>query len=248
MRGLYPVFKRELLSLFVTPVAWVVTAAFLFLQGFYFFLLVASFASQQDAVQGTGPVESFFGQTALFYLPLVIICPVLTMRLFSEERRSGTIEALLTAPVTPAGVVMGKYLAALATYVVMWLPTVLYMVILSRFGEIDTRVVMTGYLGVLLIGMGYLAVGTLTSAMTQSQLAAAVAASAFILVLFGVGFGEFFLSPGPTRTMASHVSVWAMMNDMSRGLVDTRRLVFWGSLTVVPLFVTTRAVESWRWG
>lgn len=248
MRGMIPIFKRELLSLFVTPVAWVVAAAFLFLQGFYFFLLVANFASQQDSVQGSGPVEAFFGQTALFYLPLVIICPVLTMRLFAEERRSGTIEALLTAPVTPAGVVLGKYLAALATYVAMWLPTGLYMVLLSRFGEIDVRVVLTGYLGALLVGMGYLAVGTLTSAMTQSQLAAAVAASGFILVLFGVGFGEFFLQPGATRTMASHVSVWAMMNDLSRGLVDTRRLVFWGSMTVVPLFMTVRTVESWRWG
>jgi ABC-2 type transport system permease protein len=243
-----PIYKRELLALFVTPVAWVVAAAFLFLQGFYFFLLLASYASQQDTVQGAGPVEAFFGQTALFYLPLVIICPVLTMRLFAEERRSGTIEALLTAPVTPTGVVLGKYLAALTTYVIMWAPTGLYMVLLSRFGEIDTRIVLTGYLGTLLVGAGYLAIGTLSSALTTSQLAAAVAASGFILVLFGVGFGEFFLDPGPARTMSSHVSVWAMMNDLSRGLIDSRRLVFWGSLTLVPLFVTTRTVESWRWG
>jgi len=248
VRGLVPIYKRELLALFVTPVAWVVMASFLLLHGFFFFLLVASFAAQQDVITGSGPIEAFFGQTALFYLPLVFVCPVLTMRLFAEERRAGTIEALLTAPVDPTGVVLGKYLAALTTYVALWVPTSLYMVLLSRFGSIDVRIVLTGYLGAFLVGAAYLAIGTLASALTTSQITAAVSASGFILMLFGIGFGEFFLDPGPVRSMSGHVSVWALMNDMSRGLVDTRRLVFWGTLTQTPLFVTVRTVESWRWG
>jgi ABC-2 type transport system permease protein len=248
MRGLVPICKRELLALFVTPVAWVVMTAFLLLHGFFFFLLLANFAQSQDVITGGGPIEAFFGQTALFYLPLVFVCPVLTMRLFAEERRTGTIEALLTAPVTSTGVVLGKYLAAMITYVAIWAPTGLYVAVLSRFGEVDVRIVATGYLGTLLVGAAYIGIGTLASALTTSQITAAVGASGFILLLFGLGFGEFFLEAGPTRDFASHVSVWALMNDMSRGLVDTRRLVFWGPLAVLPVFVTVRTVESWRWG
>ncbi len=248
MRGFWPIFKRELFSQVVTPVAWALAVQFLLLQGVFFFLLVTNYASQQDVVLGAGPVEAFFGQTALFYFPLAIICPVLTMRLFAEERKAGTIEALLTAPVTTTAVVLGKYLAALVVYVGLWAPTTLYMVILGRFGELDLRLVATGYLGAFLIGSAYVSMGTLASSMTSSQLAAAVGGAGFILLLFAFGFAEFFLEAGPSRDVASHVSVWATMNDMSRGLIDSRRLVFWGSLTVVPLFVTVRVVESWRWG
>jgi ABC-2 type transport system permease protein len=247
VRGFWPIFKRELLSQVVTPVAWVVAVAFLVLQGFFFFILVANFASQQDVILGAGPVEQFFGQSALFYFPLAIICPILTMRLFAEERRSGTIEGLLTAPVDAAGVVLGKYLATLVTYVALWAPTGAYIYVLSRFGEVDLRLVATGYLGALLVGAAYLAIGTLASAMTTSQVAAAVGASTVILLIFSFGFADGFLEPGAAQDAARHVSVVATMNDLSRGLIDSRRIVFWASLTLVPLFVTVRTVESWRW-
>ena len=151
VRGALPIFKRELYSFFVTPLAWVVSTAFLFFQGFQFYLLVVHFAAQTAAGTGSGPVEAFFGQTVLLYLPLLVICPVLTMRLFAEERRSGTIEPLLTAPVSSAGVVLGKFGAALMGYIAMWLPTFSYMVILASHGTIDWNVVASGYFAVLLV-------------------------------------------------------------------------------------------------
>lgn len=248
MRGLLPVLKRELLALFVTPIAWVVTAAFLLLQGLYFFFLLLSYTSQEDVIVGMGPAEAFFGQSAFFYFPLVLICPVLTMRLFAEERKTGTIESLLTAPVSPTAVVLGKYFATLSVYVVMWAPTVLYIVILSGYGEIDWRVVGTGYLGTFLVGMAYLSIGTLASALTTSQLAAAVGATVFILMIFLMGFAGGVVDEGPMRTALEHVSVSSLMNDFSRGLVDSRRLVFWTSFAAVPIYTTIRTVESWRWG
>ncbi|MFO0553372.1 MAG: ABC transporter permease subunit [Polyangiaceae bacterium] len=248
VRGTLPILKRELISLYTTPIAWVTTAAFLLVQGFYFFLLLLTFAAQQDVVEGVGPAEAFFGQSAFFYFPLVLICPILTMRLFAEERRSGTIEALLTAPVGTAGVVLGKYLATLVTYVAMWAPTALYMVILTRFGQIDWRTVGTGYLGVFLVGAAYLSVGTLASSLTTSQLAAAVGSAVFILTVFLLGFGGPFVESETLRSICTHISVSSLMEDFSRGLVDSRRLVFWGSFTLVPLYVTARNVESWRWG
>ena len=96
MKGFWPIYKRELFALFVTPLAWVLITAFLVVQGIHFAILVTQFAGQADLTEG-GPIPAFFGKTMLLYLPLLFICPLLTMRLFAEERRSGTIEALLTA-------------------------------------------------------------------------------------------------------------------------------------------------------
>jgi ABC-2 type transport system permease protein len=237
MRGFIAIFKRELLSLFVTPIAWVVSTAFLIIMGLFFFFLLVSFGAAEDVVRASGPIETFFGGSVFFYFPLVLICPVLTMRLFAEERRSGTIEALMTTPCTPTAIVLAK-----------WLPTLLYMFILSGFGEIDWRLVGTGYLGVLLVGGAYLSVGTLASALTQSQLTAAVGAAIFILMVFLVGFLSTVAEDGPMRAAAEHISVSSLMNDVSRGLVDSRRLVFWLSFILVPLFATVRTVEAWRWG
>src|SRR5688572_21379896 len=130
MTGFWPIFKRELFSLFVTPLAWVLIALFLIVQGIHFALIVTHFATNPEIGDGSGPVQAFFGQTILPYLPLLLVCPLLTMRLFAEERRSGTIEPLLTAPVATVGVVLAKYAAALVTYIAMWAPTALYMVLI----------------------------------------------------------------------------------------------------------------------
>jgi ABC-2 type transport system permease protein len=248
VRGFWPILKRELVSLFVTPIAWLIMATFLFIEGLFFYFLVYGYSAATDVVVGMGPAEAFFGQSEFYYFPLVLICPVLTMRLFAEERRSGTIEALLTAPVTPTAVVLGKYFATLVVYVTMWAPTSLYMLILSSYGEIDWRLVATGYAGTLLVGAAYLAVGTLASALTTSQLAASMGATVFILAFFVMGYAARSFDDGTTRTMLEHVAVSSLMNDFSRGLVDSRRLVFWTTFAAVPLYAAIRTVESWRWG
>jgi ABC-2 type transport system permease protein len=249
MRGFWPIFKRELFALFVTPLAWVLITAFLFFQGWHFYIIVVNFAAASgEALGDTGPVQAFFGQTMLLYLPLVVICPMLTMRLFAEERRSGTIETLLTAPVGAPAVVLAKYAATVATYVAMWAPTLLYIVIIARTGEVDWRVVATSYLSVIAIGAGYLAIGTMTSALTTSQLTAAVLSAIGLCLLFLFGLGEFVFPDGPVRAVATHVSAWTQMNDASRGLVDSRRLIYDATVVLLPLFITVRAVEAWRWG
>lgn len=246
MSGFWPVLKRELFALFVTPLAWLVTTAFLLLQGMHFYLIVAHFASQPELSADAGPVQTFFGQTVLLYLPLLFVCPVLTMRLFAEERRSGTIEPLLTAPVGTAGVVLGKYVAVLITYAAMWAPTILYLVLIEGYGAVDWQVVAAGYVAVISVGAGCLAIGTLTSALSKSQLAAAILSAVAILGLFMFGIGQFVFQEGLARDVSGYVSVWAQMNDFSRGIVDSRRLVFDATLVALPLFITIRAVDAWR--
>jgi ABC-2 type transport system permease protein len=249
MKSFWPIYKRELFAFFVTPLAWVLITVFLFVQGMHFYLIVDHFASQADVMGDQTPLQAFFGNTVLLYLVLFLLIPPMTMRLFAEERRSGTIEALMTAPVSAPAVVLAKYLAAVTTYVAMWAPTVLYLVILKRTGTIDWQVAGASYLGVLLIGGGYLALGLMMSALTKSQFLALVGTALVILALFILGVGEFVTREGTAlHDLCAHVSVWAQMNDFASGVVDSRRLVFDASLILVPLYVTTRAVDAWRWG
>ncbi|MBX3205310.1 MAG: ABC transporter permease [Labilithrix sp.] len=249
MRSFWPIYKRELFAFFVTPLAWVLITVFLLVQGMHFFLLVDHFASAGQQISDQTPLQAFFGNTVLLYLVLFLLIPPMTMRLFAEERRSGTIESLMTAPVSSIGVVLAKYAAVLTTYVAMWAPTVLYLVILRQTGDIDWNVAASAYLGVLLVGAGYLSLGMLMSAITKSQFLALVLTATVILALFILGVGEFVTREGTVmHDVCSHVSVWAHMNDFASGVVDSRRLVFYGSLVVLPLFVTVRAVDAWRWG
>ncbi len=249
MRGFWPIFKRELFALFVTPLAWVLIVVFLVVQGMHFFLLVDHFATSVDVTSDETPLSAFFGNTVLLYLVLFVLVPPMTMRLFAEERRSGTVESLMTAPVGNAAVVLAKYSAVLLVYVAMWLPTVLYLVILGRTGDLDWRTAASAYAGVLLVGAAYLSVGLCASALTRSQFLAMVWTALLLLVLFILGVGEFVTREGTVmHDVCSHVSVWAHMNDFASGIVDSRRLVFYGTMIVLPLFVTTRAVDAWRWG
>ena len=249
MRSFWPIYKRELFAFFVTPLAWVLITVFLLVQGMHFFLLVDHFASAGQQISDQTPLQAFFGNTVLLYLVLFLLVPPMTMRLFAEERRSGTIESLMTAPVSSLGVVLAKYAAVVTTYVAMWVPTVLYLVILRQTGEVDWNVAASAFLGVLLVGGGYLALGMLMSAITKSQFLALVLTAMVILALFILGVGEFVTREGTLmHDVCAHVSVWAHMNDFASGVVDSRRLVFYGTLIVLPLFVTVRAVDAWRWG
>jgi ABC-2 type transport system permease protein len=130
----------------------------------------------------------------------------------------------------------------------MWAPTVLYVVILRRTGHVDWHVVAASYLGVIGVGAGYLAVGTLMSAMTRSQLIAMMLTALVIFGLLIFGIGERIFDPGPLRDLCSHVSVLSQVDELSKGIVDMRRLVFDATLVAWPLFVTIRVVDSWRWG
>jgi ABC-2 type transport system permease protein len=249
VKAFWPIYKRELFAFFVTPLAWVLIVVFLVVQGMHFFLLVDHFAHQGDATGDETPLSAFFGNTVLLYLVLFVLVPPMTMRTFAEERRSGTIEMLMTAPVSSAAVVLAKYAAVLTTYVAMWLPTVLYLVILGRTGELDWHTAASAYLGVLLVGAGYLSLGLCASALTRSQFLAMVWTALVLLMLFILGVGEFVTREGSAmHEVCAHVSVWAHMNDFAGGIVDSRHLVFYGTLVVLPLFVATRAVEAWRWG
>jgi ABC-2 type transport system permease protein len=253
VRGFWPIYKRELFAFFVTPLAWVLIVVFLVTQGMHFYLLVDEFARSGSELAGDEtPLSAFFGNTVLLYMVLFALVPPMTMRLFAEERRSGTIETLMTTPVSSVGVVLAKYAAVVTTYVAMWMPTALYLVILQRAdpgGQLDWHAAASAYLGVFLVGAGYLAVGLCASALTRSQFLAMIYTALVLLSLFILGVGEFVTPEGSTmHDVCAHVSVWAHMNDFASGVVDSRHLVFYAAMIALPLFVATRVVDSWRWG
>jgi ABC-2 type transport system permease protein len=243
--GFWAILKRELWSLWVTPLAWVLLFVFLGLQGTSFYLLVEHFSKSPDLGLNEGPIQSYF---ASLFVPvsLLLVCPALSMRVFADERRQGTLETLLTAPVSALSVVLGKYCATLFTYWAMWLPTLLYVVILRDSGVVDWGLVGSSYLGVALLGAAYLAVGTLMSALTQSQLVAMLLTTLTLFGLFILGIGERVFDPGPLLDVSSHVSVLGQLEDFSKGVVDSRRLVFDATLIWFPLFLCVRIVDGWR--
>jgi ABC-2 type transport system permease protein len=245
--GFLAIFRRELLSLWVTPLAWVLLSVFLLLQGGIFYSIVAHFSGFAELSVDGGPLATYFGQSSIFLLmTLLLVCPALSMRLLSEERRSGTIETLLTAPVTAGGVVLGKYAAVLLTYVLIWIPTLLYVVIISKASSVDWPVVGTSYLGLFCVGAQYLAIGLFASAFSKSQFVALLITVLIQFGLFVLGIGEYIFDPGVLHEVCRYVSLAGQMQDFSRGLIDTRRLLYDFSLAGFCLFLTIRIVDAWR--
>jgi ABC-2 type transport system permease protein len=247
MSGFTAVFRREMLSLWVTPLAWVLLGVFLLLQGGIFYSIIVHFATFADLSVDDGPLGAYFGQNSVFLLmTLLLVCPGLSMRLLAEERRSGTIESLMTAPVGAAGVVLGKYAAALTTYVLIWIPTLLYVVILRKTGNVEWPVVLSSYLGLFLVGAQYLAIGILSSSLTKSQFVALLLTVLLQFGLFVLGIGEYIFDPGLLHDVCSYVSLAGHMEDFAKGIIDTRRVLYDTTLAIFCLFLTTRVVDSWR--
>jgi ABC-2 type transport system permease protein len=242
MKAVLATYLRELRAYFVSPLAYVVLFFFLVVNGIVFGNL-ASILSDPRAPAGP-PMTYFFGSTTLI---LLILGVVLTMRLVSEELRSGSIEVLMTAPVTEGQVIAGKYLAALTFFAALWVPTLVYAGIVDHYSEVDWGPVAAGYLGILLVGALFLAIGVFASATTSSQLVAAMVTAALLFLLFLLGWFSDIFTGETSRQVFSYLSLGEHLDELSRGIVDTRRLVFYVSATLFFLFLASRALEDKKW-
>lgn len=247
MSGLLATLQRELRAYFFSPLAYVILTFFLLVNG-YIFVLIVSFLSDPRAGGSATPMKLFFGDTFFFWLVLLFVTPVLTMRLLAEERRSGTIESLMTAPITEIQVVLGKYFAALLFYLFLWLPTLTYVFIISRNSTVDWGPIAAGYLGVLLIGALFMAVGVLGSSFTRSQIVAAIVTFAMLMFLFAVTFMDSLTSSETWKEVLSYMNLLQHMDDFGKGIVDSRRLIYYVTTVALFLFLSARAlaVKKWR--
>ncbi len=240
-------WRKELSSYFLSPIAYIVTIFFLVVMGFSFWMVAAVMVGGSAE---TGVMKSLFS-SIFFWISMLVVVPVLTMRLFAEEKRTGTLETLMTAPVTDTAVVLAKYAGALAFFILMWLPTIAYAFILKKFSPvsapIDLGPMLTGYLGAFLVGAMYMAIGIFCSAMTSNQIVSAIACFAMICVMFLAGFLS-FVAIGPwARDLVACLSSVSHMLDFSRGVVDTRPIVFCVSVAALFLFATVKVIESRKW-
>lgn len=234
--------RRELASTFVSPTAYVVLFAFLFIQGVAFYVYAKLF-------NGAIPsIVRFLFQYLIFWLLLLLIPPILTMRLFAEERRSGTFEVLLAAPLRPVQVVLGKFLAVWIFHTFVWLLLLIHVAMLAIFGDPDWGVVISSYIGIAGFGAVLLAIGVLASAWTRSQVIAAIGAFGGNMILFLLSFAPMLYPPThDDRIFLEFVSPLNHFQwDFSRGMVDLRYFVLYAALTFLLLLGAVRVVEVRR--
>lgn len=247
MRAAWVVLKRELRSFFVSPLAYVVLTAWLVFTGITFWILTEFYARNAVASGADTPLSGFFGGSSLFFIPLLVFVPVLTMRLIAGERQSGTLESLMTAPVSETAVVVGKYGAALVMWIVLWAPTFIYCWIMNQYGSVDWGAVASSYVGIFWLGAYFMAIGLLMSAIAPTQIIAAVLSFVALGVLFTVGIGEFVFD-GVLREICSYLSMWGHMESFSKGVIDTRYLVFDLSIAALAVGLSIAVLRSRRYG
>lgn len=246
MTRVWQIALREVRAYFLSPVAWIVMTAFLLLNGLIFYLILSAFSGPGAP---TGSVmQIFLARNVFYWFFFLLFIAAITMRLFAEERRSGTLEVLMTAPLTDTEAVAGKYLGAFAFYLALWAPTLLYVVILKRFSPIDMGPIWGGYLYLTLVGAMFLALGLLVSILTRSQIVAAIIAFALMFLLFivPVFFETRLGGSGMLRDTLSGMNLWNHAGDFSKGIIDSRQLLYYASTTVVFLFLAVRALAGMR--
>ncbi len=245
LKASWAVFRREVWSFFVSPIAYGALFAFLLMNGLSFWTLAQFYASNARPSATESPLQWFFGRTSLFFF-LLFFPSALTMRSIAEEKRTGTIEPLLTAPISALSVVIGKYGAALLFWMTMWLPTLAYVWLTSRYGSVDLGVVGSSYVGIFSLGAYLSAIGIAASAITRHQLAAVALSSAITIALFVIGLAEQAMPYSDKAEMFAYVNMWAHMSEFSSGTLDSRRLVYAGSVSSFFLFVAYLAVRDRR--
>jgi ABC-2 type transport system permease protein len=249
MRKFYVLFSREVRSYFYSPIAYIVLVFFLLVSGVDFYFQI-SFMNQRPL---TYSVQEAFFNSVFFWFAFVLIFPLITMRLFAEEFKLGTIEPLTTAPVRDGQVVLSKFFGALFFYVILWIPTLAYFGIFQTIAHQPAAnavgAIWGSYLMLLLLGMFYLSIGCLASVLTKNQIIAAIISFSTITLLFFLGLIQFILldvSSG-ARQLLGYFSAIEHMGTFSRGIIDTRPIVLYLSMTIVLLTLTYQAFQSRKW-
>jgi gliding motility-associated transport system permease protein len=256
MRNVFTIVGKELRAYFVSPIAYVVLTGFLLLGGWFFFNLLSRFSlmlTLYTQFQG-GEAANRLNLNDYVIAPLmhnlsivlVILVPMITMRSFAEEKKNGTYELLLTSPLRTGELVLGKFLASFLFLCIMIGLTGVYPIILLVYGNPEIGVMVAGYLGLLLVATVFVAMGLLTSSFTENQIIAAVSGLVATLLLYIIGWPA-DSAGNVLGSLLRYLSVTEHFADMVKGIIDTRGLVYFGSLIVLALFLTQRSVESLRW-
>jgi ABC-2 type transport system permease protein len=252
VRNILAIAGKELRSYFASPIAYVIIGLFALLFGWFFYVYLHVFVeqSQRMAMMGGGNVnvneQMIRGVLQNAAVIILFVMPMITMRTYSEEKRSGTIELLLTSPITDLDIILGKFLAAMGLYCAMLLVTLINIAILFRLGNPEWRPIAAGYLGLLLMGGCFISVGLLISSLTKNQIVAGFVTFAVFLMLWVINW--LADSSGPTgQAVLSFLSITDHFDDFTKGIIDTKHVVYYLSFITFGLFLTAKSVDSERW-
>ena len=251
MRNVLAIADKELRSYFSSPIAYILIGFFLLPFGVFFYLYLDAFVKQSMQMAQYGGAVNVNQGVIRYVLQnasviILFIMPMITMRTYSEEKRSGTIELLLTSPVTDLEIILGKFFGALGVYAAMLAVTLLYMAILFVYGNPEWRPMVVGYLGLLLMGGTFIAIGLLISSTTNNQIVAGVVTFVVFLLFWIIGW--FAESAGPTiGPITRWLSITEHFDDFSKGIIDTKHVLYYLSLITFGLFLTAKSVDTERW-
>jgi ABC-2 type transport system permease protein len=241
--------RRELGAIFLSLTGYVIIASVTLLNSLSFVVLMTNLGNDPSPM----PVTEMFYRTYFFWLIVLLAAPIITMRLFALEKASGTFETLMTTPVSDIQVVAAKFATAIIFYMVSWLPMIACLFVVRHFtnqpGALDGGTVGGMYLGIFLVGCLFLSLGCFASAISRSQMAAAMISFVLGVTLFSLGFlAEALPATAQWQSQAlSYFGLFEQMHDFARGVVDTRTVIFYVTATFFFLFLTLRVVESQRW-
>lgn len=256
-RNVILVFRKELKSFFCSFIAYVVIAVFLAITGYLFYNLLATFSVLSFQAQANPMiarqynllninetvVRPLFGNISMIML---LLMPILTMKLLADEKKTGTMELLLTYPVRDSEIVLGKYLACLTLLLTLLLCTLTYPVILYIWGDPEVMPIVTGYLGLFLLGAAFIALGILTSSLTENQVIAASLAVGVLFFFWLMSYSAVFVSPGIGQ-IVSYIAINEHLESLAKGVIDTEDIIYYVLFISACLFLTLRSIESARW-
>jgi ABC-2 type transport system permease protein len=255
MRNILAIAHKELKSYFSGPIAYIAIGLWALLYGYFFVAILQFFVRQsmQMSQMGMqGPQSMNVNQQLIrpllqnVTIMILFVMPMVTMRTYSEEKRSGTIELLLTSPLTDFQIIMGKFLGAMALYAVMLMVTTIHIGLLFIYGRPEWKPIVTAYLGLFLLGGCFISLGLFISSLTKNQIVAGMVTFAVFLLLWIITWiGSF---SGPTvDQLTQYLSIIDHLDDFSKGVVDTKHLIYYLSFITFGLFLTAKSVDSERW-
>ena len=253
MRNILAIAHKELRAYFASPIAYIVIGFFALLYGFFFVAIMRFFVSQSMQAGLMGGAQSMNVNQQLIRpllqnvtVVVLFLLPMVTMRTYAEEKRSGTIELLLTSPVTDFEIVIGKFLGAMALYGAMLAVTLFHFGVLFLYGRPEWKPIVTSYLGLVLFGGCFVSAGLFISSLSKNQIVAgAVTFSVFLLLWVINWIGSF---AGPTGDkLTSYLSIVDHFDDFSKGVIDTTHLIYYLSFITFGLFLTAKSVDTERW-
>ena len=254
MKNIWNIAKKEVKTYFTSPIAYVVIAVFLVLVGFFFSSALSWFNSQAIQMAQNPYYAQQMNINQMVYTPLfhnmsiilLLMLPLLTMRLFSEEKKTGTDELLFTSPVSVGQIILGKYLAALVVLAAMLGLTGLFSVFSFAFGNPELPQILNGYLGLLLMGAAFIAAGVFFSSLTENQIVSAILTFGALLLFWILNWAAYSAS-GMWKDVLNYLSLFQHFDDMTRGTLDTKDVVYYASFAFFGLFLTHSVIQSRRW-